>query len=315
VLATLVLLGSFLLLTTTKLVAQSDSLTERIGTELDVTEAAYFGLFYGEPTFEKARFGKTAQSFYVEKYLKGSQPQRIFLSPGAERSLRILITYYEVLARSGEKLSKPADGKSVSIGQQIDYALLAPLNLKLPLYKHTSKGRLVDVYLKRLGLEVEQIVVGELAAITDSALVVYGLDLDYEANIAAADLQTIPLSKVERIVVYREAFSRWVGLSLGVATAASFAANGFSPIEQLKTNKGAALGFAIYPATGFLLGLGLDQLIPVRKSYFPQKARLIAKQLSRLKRHSLFNGKLPPEFISNIRNVLSEDRKKSLLPR
>jgi hypothetical protein len=290
---------------TCQTVSDEELVRYRVGSSFDSKELAYFGLFaYSADRVDSMQYGTISGSFYVHPYSKGTG-QRIILSSAAQAEFLRLIASYEKFAIDPRNLDLKAlsvlalkppvvthKHKVVSILSRGYIRLKSSLvGIKSPLLKHEHNG-----YFCTVQTTTGKTFYGELAYVSNHKIVLYEVDLGYEAVLVKDNLKVYEIDSLQELKIYRRNVAKYVGLATGLAVGIAFSGAGYSPFTLEGDNAQIAANMLVLPAAGFGIGFLLDEVVSFKTTYNLQKPASREKGIERAKRGVMFPKALPPEF-------------------
>jgi|GEM_PF-4662156 len=248
----------------------------RVGPSFDANELEYFGLFAkGAQKVDSARYGTVANAFYIEPFSKGKS-ERVVLSPATQNEFVQYIGLYERFAQDSRSL---------------DTKLLFPLGVSLPLRRYEKNGFMLTA-ISKSGKQIY----GEVVRIEGTKILLYDLDIGYDAQLSPIDILLVDADTLAEIDVYRRNVAKFTGLITGTAIALGALGAGFSPFVFATQEAQAAGNILAFAGGGFLIGFVLDQLLSYKSHFVLSKPRELNRALALAKRRQMFPTRLPPEL-------------------
>ena len=251
----------------------------RVGASFDAQELDYFGLLpKNQPTLDSLHYGQVAGSFYIEPFSKG-RSERILLNQATQAEFIKYVAFYERIALDPRELN-------------ISSLSNAGIGIRLPLRKYEKNGRTVLVTSL-----TGHTYFGEVMRVEGSKILLYDLDLGYDAQLVRTDVRLLNLDTIKEIKIYRLNIAKTTGLITGLVLGIGATAGGFSPYTFSNGNVQIAANLLTFPAAGFLIGLVLDEIFSFKTTYhlMPSPASY-EKPLKIMSKRAMFPKQVPPEL-------------------
>jgi hypothetical protein len=269
----------------------------RVGPSFDAEELDYFGLYVkNQDKVDSLQYGQFSGSFYLQPFIKGKS-ERILLNQATQSEFVKYIAFYERFALDPRELN---------------LATLSSLGLRTPLRKYETNGRTV-MATSQTGHSY----FGEVMRVEGKKILLYDLDIGYDAQLAKTDVRLLDLDTLTDIKIFKRNIAKTTGLITGLIIGIAATAGGFSPYNFSNGNVQTAANLFSIPAGGFIIGLVLDEVISFKRTYhlsrpkekrwaFTKEQELIRswrlgemqeKVRIKMSRRMMFRGQMPPELV------------------